>query len=98
VVRFFIGSDHLEGARLLTRKGISGLRAELHCQRPIKKQPDLPSNLVIASHCNCGHEWVPVFGAQKVVSREMRVQRPAICPSYKSPDWNKPPREKKGKY
>lgn len=44
-----------------------------------QKEPELGMVMLEGCRCRCGHEWLP-----------RGEERPSVCPSCKSPRWDKP--------
>ena len=44
--------------------------------------------MLLGARCRCGHEWLP-----RARDANGGVERPTVCPSCKSPRWDKAKRE-----
>jgi hypothetical protein len=41
---------------------------------------------LMGCRCRCGHEWLP-----------RNDEKPRVCPKCKSPNWDRPPRDARGR-
>jgi predicted Zn-ribbon and HTH transcriptional regulator len=51
------------------------------------KDPELGLVMLLGARCRCSHEWLP-----RGRDANSKVERPTVCPSCKSPRWDKPKR------